>query len=202
MGYLAFGEKTKSVILFNLPNEDIPSICAKVFIIINLMGSFVVISQPVYHAIEKAGWYRSLAGLDDEPEEPKAPTEKASSKENESEAKPAAMNLAASENEGGDDDNQDKNPCSYEDDKPFTCCSGFVYFGFRTLIVVILSIFAFIIPNINILMVTGGSVLGTALNVVIPVLFYNRAYAYSPKNKMLEGATKKEDDSLDIDQKS
>lgn len=44
LGYLAFGSKTKSVILYNLPNEDPASIVAKVFYVINLMGSFVVIA--------------------------------------------------------------------------------------------------------------------------------------------------------------
>ena len=66
------------------------------------------------------------------------------------------------------------------------CCSGLVYFGFRTLIVVILCVIAFAIPNINILLTIGGALLGTIVNILLPVLFYNRAYAYSTKNRMLE----------------
>ena len=48
------------------------------FYIINIIGSYVVLSQPVYHVIEKSDWYRSLAGLDDNKE--KAPEDKADSK--------------------------------------------------------------------------------------------------------------------------
>lgn len=61
-----------------------------------------------------------------------------------------------------------------------------MYFGFRTLFVVVLAVFAFIVPNINILLVVGGSILGTTLNIILPVLFYNRAYTYTSKNKALE----------------
>jgi len=43
VGYLAFGAKTKSVILYNLPNEDICSILAKCFYILTIMGSFVIL---------------------------------------------------------------------------------------------------------------------------------------------------------------
>lgn len=45
---------------------------------------------------------------------------------------------------------------------------------------------AFIIPNINILITFTGAVLGTIVNIVLPVLFYNRAYAPTPKNRALE----------------
>ena len=71
LGYLAFGNSVKSIILYNLPNQDPASICAKFFIILNLLGSYVIISQPIHYAIEKSGWYRRLAGIDDEkkPEE-------------------------------------------------------------------------------------------------------------------------------------
>ena len=66
VGYLAFGEKTKSVILFNLPNDDPASIAAKIFYILTIMGSFVLVANPVFRVIEKSGWYRSLAGIDDD----------------------------------------------------------------------------------------------------------------------------------------
>lgn len=64
-GYLAFGEKTKSVILFNLPNDDPASIVAKIFYVLTIMGSFVIVANPVFKVIEKSGWYRSLAGIDE-----------------------------------------------------------------------------------------------------------------------------------------
>ena len=45
---------------------------------------------------------------------------------------------------------------------------------------------AFVIPNINILITFTGAVLGTIVNIVLPVIFYNRAYSYSDKNRRLE----------------
>ena len=52
LGYLAFGHSSKSVIIYNLPNEDPMSICIKIFYLITVMGSFVLLSQPVFHVIE------------------------------------------------------------------------------------------------------------------------------------------------------
>lgn len=67
LGYLAFGDEVKSVILYNLPNEDPASIIAKICYILTIMGSFVIVANPVFTVIEKSGWYRSIAGLDDKP---------------------------------------------------------------------------------------------------------------------------------------
>lgn len=64
LGYLAFGAATKSLILFNLPNEDPASITAKLFYILTILGSFVVVAMPVYRIIESYKWYRYLAGLE------------------------------------------------------------------------------------------------------------------------------------------
>ena len=61
-----------------------------------------------------------------------------------------------------------------------------MYFLFRTLVVVIVCFFAFLIPNISILITFGGAVLGTIVNILLPVLFYNRAYNGSKKNRSLE----------------
>lgn len=43
IGYLAFGETTKSVILYNLPNDDSISITAKCLYILTICGSFVLL---------------------------------------------------------------------------------------------------------------------------------------------------------------
>ena len=61
-----------------------------------------------------------------------------------------------------------------------------MYFGFRILIVIIIVIIAFLIPNITILLTLGGAILGTIVNILLPVLFYNRAYAFTNKNRALE----------------
>lgn len=44
IGYLAFGATTKSIILYNLPNNDPLSVIAKVGYIFTVMGSFVIVS--------------------------------------------------------------------------------------------------------------------------------------------------------------
>ena len=219
LGYLAFGNSVKSIILYNLPNQDPASICAKFFIILNLLGSYVIISQPIHYAIEKAGWYRRLAGLDDEqkPELDQSEKGKSEGADPDDDADPVkpAENLSGAEGgeekdeEGNEKEEEDKaskepekdvSPCGYEGEQPFTCCSAFVYFGFRTLLVIVISASAYIIPNINILIVLGGSIFGTTLNIILPVLFYNRAYTFTPKNKALEGAEKEA--SINIDNKS
>lgn len=43
-----------------------------------------------------------------------------------------------------------------------------------------------LIPNINIMLTFAGAVLGTLVNVILPVMFYNRAYNSSDKNLKLE----------------
>lgn len=43
-GYLAFGNKVKSVIIYNLPYEDPMSITIKFFYLFTIMGSFVLIA--------------------------------------------------------------------------------------------------------------------------------------------------------------
>lgn len=59
VGYLAFGETTKSVILYNLPNDDTISITAKCLYILTICGSFVLLIQPIYSIVERSGWYNN-----------------------------------------------------------------------------------------------------------------------------------------------
>ena len=44
---------------------------------------------------------------------------------------------------------------------------------------------AFYIPNLNILITFIGSVLGTLVNIMLPVLFYNKAYENTERNNQL-----------------
>lgn len=48
-------------------------------------------------------------------------------------------------------------------------------------------------PNVNIMLIISGALCGTLVNIVIPVLFYNRAYNGSEKNKKLEKTDHPED---------
>ena len=53
----------------------------------------------------------------------------------------------------------------------------------RTVVVALVCIFAFLIPNLNLLLTLVGAILGTIISVIIPVLFYNRAYQYPEGSK-------------------
>jgi len=46
----------------------------------------------------------------------------------------------------------------------------------RILLVIFIMITAATIPSINILLTLAGSIIGTVVSIVIPVMFYNRAY--------------------------
>lgn len=69
IGYLAFGETTKSVILYNLPNDDPISITAKCLYILTICGSFVLIIQPIFSIVERSGWYNNWFCPNEKPED-------------------------------------------------------------------------------------------------------------------------------------
>lgn len=202
LGYLAFGNGVKGVILYSLPNDDPAAITAKICYVLTIMGSFVLLIQPIFYIIESSGWYRktSTCCANDEPEEMMDPDPK---KDDKNKDKPDDMMMMMAEeppmdpamNEGGqgemmnaedNDDNKSNEESVVLDGRPPSFCGYVVYFLFRTLVVVIVCFFAFLIPNISILITFGGAVLGTIVNIVLPVLFYNRAYNVSAKNRALE----------------
>ena len=197
LGYLAFGATTKSAIIYNLPSQDIASIVVKFFFILNIIGSYIVISNPVFNAIESFDWYRKLAGLDEDDELDAAALalKKAGSsmpaKNLEDDASPLKPDKPGESNEGGrqkpDPDRVDAGACTYAGEKPMTWCSGFQYFITRTLVVVIVCVVAAVVPNLNLLLVFAGSIFGVLMNFILPVMFYNRAYSMEPKNKKLLG---------------
>ena len=60
LGYFAFGATCDSVILLNLPNQSIFGILAKLFYCFTIMGSFVIVIQPIFYVMERAEWYQNL----------------------------------------------------------------------------------------------------------------------------------------------
>lgn len=60
MGYLAFGDDVKSVIILNLPADDVISIIAKSFYILTIMGSYVIVIQPIFYIIEESTFYQQI----------------------------------------------------------------------------------------------------------------------------------------------
>lgn len=76
-----------------------------------------------------------------------------------------------------------------EEEESWGCCNLTIYVLVRTIIVAIAVFCAFLFPNVNFLLTLSGAVLGTIMNVLIPVLFYLRAYSFSEKNRNLEKKT-------------
>ena len=56
----------------------------------------------------------------------------------------------------------------------------------RAAIIYFVYFLSFVIPNINIMLILGGSILGTIVTIIIPVMFYNRAYSNEDKHLGLD----------------
>jgi len=92
---------------------------------------------------------------------------------------------------------KDEDVASDQSDTSISCGKWFLFALFRILIVFTIAGLSFLIPNIHILLTLAGSVLGTVVNIVLPDIFYNRAYNWSDKNKKKE---KKEGTDADPEQ--
>lgn len=60
LGYFAFGASTDTVILLNMPNNHWVGVAAKLFYCFTIMGSFVLLIQPIFYIIERTDWYTSI----------------------------------------------------------------------------------------------------------------------------------------------
>ena len=58
-GYFAFGNSVKSVIIYNLPHEDPIAITVKFLYLFTVMGSFVLLTRPVFHIFENSMFYKT-----------------------------------------------------------------------------------------------------------------------------------------------
>ena len=58
VGYLAFGNNQRSLLLYNLPNEDPWAITVELCYVVTMAGSFVLVIQPIFHIIEQSNVYR------------------------------------------------------------------------------------------------------------------------------------------------
>lgn len=151
VGYLAFGNSVKSVIIYSLPNQDITAIIVKMCYVITISGSYVILIQPIFHIIERCECYRS-----------------------------GRCCVKQEEDEDG-------KPVTKPVDEDWTCLQYFKFILVRFLIVIMVFFVSILVPNVNIMLIISGSLCGTLVNIVIPVLFYNRAFNTSEKNKALEG---------------
>lgn len=176
LGYLAFGTTTKSLILYNLPNDDPLSITAKVCYIFTIMGSFVLVIQPIYYIIERGEWYKE-AFYAVPPS--KVKKEKPDPEEEMNLEAPQSLNAGSTR--------------TYVEDDALSMCGIFCFAIIRIALIMILFALSMLIPNIHLLLIFGGAILGTITNIYLPVIFYNRAFTFTDKNKALEKAKKDED---------
>jgi len=65
-----------------------------------------------------------------------------------------------------------------------------MFIGIRFLVVIVFFGISCVIPNLHILLTFGGAILGTIVNILLPVLFYNKAYQFTPRNRRLETGKK------------
>lgn len=136
VGYLAFGSKVKSVILLNLPNQDPSAIIAKICYILTIMGSFVLLINPIYYIIENTECYKGKRSINEQEE--------------------------------------------------LTCFNIFKFIFWRVFVVVLAYTVSIFCPSINIILTFAGAILGVLVSIIIPVLFYNRAYRFNEKNIKLD----------------
>ena len=178
VGYLAFGNNTKSIILYNLPNEDPWAITAEICYIVTLAGSFVLIIQPIFHIVEQSNIYRygSFHSPAERIDLPPAQNDT-----------PFAQDEIQVENqfckkEASSDDVTERQPQEMDEEFDYSPSGIVKFYTIRLTIVLTVMIFSVLIPNISILITFAGALLGTIFNIWLPVLFYNRAYNSSEKN--------------------
>jgi len=195
LGYLAFGSTTKSVILYNLPNHEPLSITAKCLYIFTIMGSFVIVIQPIYYVIERTEWYEAIGGISARSAKEKAMKKEGEEKKEEGEGEmmeedkmmeAAGEDMQMMEEAEGEKAKSGGAGSADSADEDIGCCNYLVFILVRLLVVALIVLCAFQIPNINVMLTLNGAILGTIVNVWLPVLFYNRAYNWSEKNQKFQ----------------
>ena len=53
----------------------------------------------------------------------------------------------------------------------------------RLSVVFIVVVTSFVFPNLNLVLTLGGSILGTTMTIILPIMFYDRAYSIKEKNQ-------------------
>lgn len=138
VGYLAFGNTIKSVIIYNLPSKDPISIIVTCCYLITIMGSYVIMIQPIFYIIENCQCYKRGC---------------------------------CCRRQRNDDDIE-----SEVDEEDWTCAKYFKFMVVRLLIPIIIFFISTLVPNVNIMLIISGALCGTLVTIVIPVLFYYRAF--------------------------
>ena len=130
-----------------MPNNNTVGILAKVFYVITIMGSFVLVIQPIFHVIERSHKFQKFL-----------------------------------EPHNSEDSDENAN-AEYEINSPFRMMK---YLCMRSSIVALTTLGSFVFPNLNVMLALGGSVIGTCMTIIMPVMFYNRAYSQEPKHLKMD----------------
>ena len=56
----------------------------------------------------------------------------------------------------------------------------------RIIFAIIIYLIALVLPGIDVIEEVAGSIVGTAINILLPIAFYNRAYAGDQKHLRLQ----------------
>ena len=180
LGYLAFGDQCKDTILFNMPNEAAIGVAAKACYVFTIAGSFVLLIQPIYHVIENAEWYQSL--FEDE------------SQADQSEE---AENLIQKDLSIEEDLHSGDEPRkTYAIDRPRRWAK---FLFVRTLVVLAVTAASFTVPSLSAMLTLGGSIMGTLMTIVVPVMFYNRAYSGEKKHLDLQRSSPAKNDEEPVE---
>ena len=139
VGYLAFGSKSSSIILSNMPKTAAAGVIARVAYLFAIIGVWVIILQPVFYVIESSTWYAAFAAEPDL-----------------------------------EDQETDTEPSEGTTTTPFN------FYLVRTIIVAIIVLGSFAMPNLNLTLSLGGAFIGFFITILMPVMFYNKAY--QPEN--------------------
>lgn len=66
---------------------------------------------------------------------------------------------------------------------------------FRTVFTLKVCVLSFAFPNLNVVLTIGGAVLGTIVSVILPVMFYNRAYSHPELDRANRAYSDREQDA-------
>jgi len=127
----------------------------------------VLVIQPINHVIETSNWYNGRCSDPPAQEEEETPGN--------DNIDPARSNI--------------EQP---QDEESKGALWWVKFFVVRTTIVVIVFFVSILIPNIGLLVTFIGAILGTIINIWLPVIFYNRAYNGKTKNLELIKANQEE----------
>jgi len=57
IGYLAFGDQTKNIILSNMPETEAIGVIARVSYLFAILGCWVIVLQPIFYIVESSLYY-------------------------------------------------------------------------------------------------------------------------------------------------